>query len=240
MAHAARQKICLVGGSAGSHVLAASLDRSRFQVSLLTRRPTAYTGEVVCRWGLGGKESRGKLHRVSNQPDEVVADADVVLLSMPVGSSAATLQTIAPHIHPGCVVGTLCGQGGFNFWARQYLPAGTRCFGLMYFPYVARVAEGGYGRAVRASTGRVFGGHFAVACDDDGGGEEISLLLEKLVGPRGEKCRRASWLEVLIAPSNQARRCAGLDFMCVGLGRTEGAPIRPRIPIHNKNDRGNW
>jgi len=203
--HTRRLNVCLVGGSAGSHVLAASLDRELFEVNLLTRRPEAFS-TISCTFD-DGSTVQGTLQRASAVAAEVVPQADFVLLSLPVGASVEMLSSIAPHVAEHAIVGTLYGQGGFQFWMRQLLPAqASRSFAFKYFPFVARIPPGGYGCRVHASSGRVHGGELAVACDRASAisEEPLSTLLAQICSIIGvaQPCQ-VPWMELLLAPNNQ-------------------------------------
>lgn len=198
-----RISVCLVGGSAGSHILAGSLDRNHFKVSLLTRRPESFSSEVTCRHS-NGQILNGALDTVTSDEEEVIPNADIILVNLPVSVAAEAMSSIAPYVSPTkCAVGFLYGQGGINFWAQQLLPTGTVCFALKYFPWVARIPAGGYGNLVDCSTGRVFGGQLGIACTDAAAAGAIASLVPHIVGVPDEECGIVSWTDILLSANNQ-------------------------------------
>jgi len=92
-------------------------------VNLFTRRPDEWKQHVECDItdGLTGKVSgthRGTIHRKSNNPIDVIPQADVIIFCLPVHLYRTVLDQIAPHISndkPQVYVGTVFGQAGFDW-----------------------------------------------------------------------------------------------------------------------------
>ncbi len=116
-----KMNITIVGGSNSAHTLIPLLSHFGHSVNLLTRNPEKWSDEIIMKYILpdGTEKSRikGKLNIVTSKPEEVIPLADIVILSLPVSSYRDVLHKIAPYLRndPGVFVGTIYGQGGFNW-----------------------------------------------------------------------------------------------------------------------------
>ena len=136
-------EICICGGGNLGHVMAgfmASLGQDN--VSLLTRRPRLWADRLIVDTPYETLE--GRLARVSDNPADVVAGADMVLLCLPGWSIGPTLELIAPWLGQDAAVGSVVSSTGFYFEAIRVLPRGTKLFGFQRVPFIARTEE--YGR----------------------------------------------------------------------------------------------
>ena len=134
-------RIALVGGGAGNHVLLARLDRSKFDVSLLTRKPHA-------DWNVHAQFQDGTIVQgapkiVSDNPQDVIPHADVILLSCPAHAHQPILQNISQYVRMNSFVGTMFGQGAFDKVA-QDCGISSRLFALQLFPFVCRIISPGF------------------------------------------------------------------------------------------------
>lgn len=114
---------------------------ARFTGRPAVRRSSwAHKGEVV-----------GRLHRVSDQPRDVIPDADVVFVAAPANAHPPILRAIAPHTRDGQLVGALYAQGGFDWAARAALGprvgAVRAVFGLQNIPWICKAPV--YGKEAR-------------------------------------------------------------------------------------------
>ena len=112
------------------------------QVCLLTRRPE--------RWSLqpevidpDGHRFTGTLSRVTAHPQEVIPDADIVLLCLPGFSIESVLQEIRPWLSPRTAVGAIVANTGFFFAAHELLPASQPLFGFQRVPFISRISAYG-------------------------------------------------------------------------------------------------
>lgn len=120
--------VTIVGGGNSAHVLIPFLHETGHVVNLMTRRPSAWNKErVVCevQCGLTGdvtKLHEGKITNISSDPADVIPDADVIVLCMPVASYREALKRLAPFINrekKEVFVGTIYGQAGFNWMVHE-------------------------------------------------------------------------------------------------------------------------
>ena len=132
-------KITICGGGNLGHVCAGFLSANgENQVSLLTRKPGVWSKHIDvtdCK----GNVFHGKLERISNIPEEVVPDADVVLICLPGYAIENELKSIAPHLSPSCLVGSVVSNTGFFFAAFETLPREQPLFGFQRVPFISRI-----------------------------------------------------------------------------------------------------
>ena len=150
-----RPTITLVGGGSSAHVLIPFLSRTGHTVNILTRRPGDWSPTVeVQLQSCDGRPShcfRGVLNSASDRPEEVIPQADVVVLCMPVSQYRAALHRLAPYIKDSddVLLGTMYGQAGFNWMADEVKNKfGIRkvtVFAIGLLPWICRTIA--YGRA---------------------------------------------------------------------------------------------
>ena len=117
--------VTVVGGGNSAHVLIPFLGETNHTVNLMTRRPTEWKDTVKCE--LQNMDAQvletfhGTISKKSSNPADVIPDADVIILCMPVHQYRAALFNLAPHIDPSreVFVGTIYGQAGFNWMVHE-------------------------------------------------------------------------------------------------------------------------
>lgn len=86
--------------------------------------------------------------RVSDKPEDVIPEADIILVAAPANAHPSILKSIAPHIRQGTYLGTIYAQGGFDWAAQQSFSQDfsslAALFGLQNIPWLCRTTE--YGR----------------------------------------------------------------------------------------------
>ena len=137
-------KICICGGGNLGHVVTGFMAARGADVSLLTRHPERWQQQIFVSTPDGGT-LKGTIGRISNRPEEVVADADIVLLCLPGFSIREELLHIRPFLKTGTAVGSIVSSTGFFFEAMELLPPDTPLFGFQRVPFIARTVE--YGRS---------------------------------------------------------------------------------------------
>lgn len=122
---AARLTVCIVGGGSSAHVLVPLLS-VRHRVYLLTRHPADWSESVVTEvmdatTGTLEAVHYGRIAKKSSDARDVVPGADVIVLCLPVHQYRPALDRIGPHISSDkeVFVGTVYGQGGFNWMVRS-------------------------------------------------------------------------------------------------------------------------
>ncbi len=141
-------RICICGGGNLGHVVAGFLAaREDCVVSLLTRRPALWQQQLTISTPYG-RQLVGRLERISSEPAEVIADADLVLLCLPGYSIQEVLLQICPFLKPRTPVGSVVCSTGFFFEAMERLSPDTPLFGFQRVPFIARTTTYGHSAAL--------------------------------------------------------------------------------------------
>ena len=138
-------KVCICGSGSLGHVCAAVLaSREGVSVSLLSRKPNLWAGEIVAT-DPDGKQYRGPFETVSSSAQEVIPGSDLVLLCLPGFAIRPTLEKIKPFVGD-TPVGSIVSSSGFFFEAMDVLPE-QPLFGFQRVPFIARTEQ--YGHSAR-------------------------------------------------------------------------------------------
>lgn len=117
------------------------------QVNVLTRRPQDWGTAIAITTEGSSWEHKGDfvgpLHKVSDNPAEVVPGSEVVIVAAPANAHPDLLRKVAPHVDYGARVGALFAQGGFD-WAAKQAFGPERCEWLISMSWLKR-EEGGAG-----------------------------------------------------------------------------------------------
>ena len=124
------RQVTICGGGNGAHVTAGYLGWKGVRVNVLTRRPREWAGALAIStqgssWEEKG-EFTGPLHKVSDDPAEVVPGSEYVIVAAPANAHPDLLAKVAPHLDYGAKVGALFAQGGFD-WAVKQAFGPERC-----------------------------------------------------------------------------------------------------------------
>ena len=155
--------LTICGGGNLGHVIAAFAAHRGYEVRLLTRHPERWSHDITIDTP-DGKLITGHISRISNRPEDVIPQSDIILLCLPGYAIADCLRGIAPLLYPqmggrpesaatppplggGWVgaIGSVVSSTGFFFEALKILPPTTPLFGFQRVPFIARVKE--YGRS---------------------------------------------------------------------------------------------
>ena len=145
--------ITVVGGGSSAHVLIPFISNTFKAVNLLTRRPELWSREVRAKYkGPEGEirgEYSGQITLASSLPEDVIPQADIIILCLPVSKYRPVLHRIAPHISQerDVFLGTIYGQGGFN-WMFQEVKSRFELLHTTYFaigliPWICRTVQYG-------------------------------------------------------------------------------------------------
>lgn len=142
--------IAIIGGGGAAHLLGALLGNRNHRVRILSSRPEKWKSRI--KLVDGENNIYGDIDKVSNDPDEVLHNAHVAVLCMPVHQYPHALGRIMPFLskNPQCIVGTVYGQGGFDWMVRSIaeknnLPVPPH-FAIGLLPWIVRTLE--YGETV--------------------------------------------------------------------------------------------
>ena len=166
-------RICICGGGNLGHVCAGFLANRGHQVSILTTKPERWsqTIEIVAPDG----SFEGKPAQVSSLPEEVIPQAEIVLVCLPGFAIHDELTKIKPYLSKNCLMGTVVSSTGFFFEAFEVLPADIALFGFQRVPFISRIIE--YGRKAELK-GYKDSLHVAIEQTEDK--ESVRVVLEQL------------------------------------------------------------
>lgn len=155
-------KVLLCGGGNAIHVLTSytgSLPDT--EVCILSICPgeagrlnaTITDGGIACENDLSSTKVHGQPNLVTDNPAETVAsgDIDVVIMAIPSTFHKDYLEALKPYLKPGCMVGAMPGQSGFDLCVCHILGSKfvqeSSIFALETLPWACRILE--YGRSVQ-------------------------------------------------------------------------------------------
>lgn len=137
-------KICICGGGNLGHVTAGYFAAQEdLKVSLLTTKPELWSRYLEVVDGKG-KTYKGKLDKISSEPQEVIQGADIVLVCLPGFAIHDVLCSIAPWLSIKTWVGTVVSSTGFFFEAMKVLPQKQPLFGFQRVPFISRIINYGH------------------------------------------------------------------------------------------------
>ena len=139
------KKICICGGGSLGHVIGGWLSaRNHAIVNILTGRPEKWQHEINVDTP-DGYVLNGNISRISNHPEEVISESDIVLLCLPGYMIAKQLEFIKPFLQPSALVGSVFSSTGFFFEALKILGNNQPLWGFQRVPFISRVEE--YGKS---------------------------------------------------------------------------------------------
>lgn len=148
------KKLVICGGGSSAHTLIPFLKDSIFEVSILTSKPDRWSSEITLEYqdtdGQLLETFKGNLKRASNNPKELIPEADYVVLCMPVHKYRVALHEIAPFLNKDreTFIGAIYGQGGFNWMVdeirHEYSLNRLITFSFGLIPWICRIIEYGH------------------------------------------------------------------------------------------------
>lgn len=166
-------KICICGGGNLGHVCAGFLANRGHQVSILTTKPERWsqTIEIVAP----DRSFEGKPAQVSSLPEEVIPQAEIVLVCLPGFAIHDELTKINPYLSKNCLMGTVVSSTGFFFEAFEVMPADIALFGFQRVPFISRIIEYGQKAELKGYKDSL---HVAIEQTEDK--ESVRVVLEQL------------------------------------------------------------
>lgn len=160
-----KTKVLLCGGGNAIHVLTSYIgSKDNCEVNILSLFPgeadrlrdnipmmeEGKNGGIKCINDLGQGDIYGKPNVISNDPSIVATNVDVIILALPSFTHQMYLEALKPYIKPGCTVGSMPGEGGFDLCCRHVLGdelvTQINIYALETLPWACRIVE--YGRTV--------------------------------------------------------------------------------------------
>ena len=135
--------ITICGGGNLGHVCAGFLSAQEANsVSLLTTKPDEWSKSIDVI-DYKGNVYHGCFKSISSSPDEVIPQAEMVLICLPGYAIGNVLESIAPYMKPSCWVGTVVSSTGFFFEAFKHLRKDQPLFGFQRVPFISRITHYG-------------------------------------------------------------------------------------------------
>lgn len=139
------KKVCICGGGSLGHVIAGWLSAHKYaKVNILTGRPEKWNKEIFVDTP-EGEILIGGIEKISSKPEDVISEADVVLLCLPGFMIAKQLEAIKSVVQPTTFVGSVFSSTGFFFEALNILGDKQPLWGFQRVPFISRVNE--YGKS---------------------------------------------------------------------------------------------
>jgi len=136
--------ITICGGGSLGHVIAGWLSsKGHAVVNILTGHPGNWEHLLKINTP-DGFVLEGKIAKISDNPQEVIPESDIVLLCLPGFLIEKQLQVIKKSLNPSTYVGSVFSSTGFFFEAIQILDRKQPLWGFQRVPFIARVEEYGH------------------------------------------------------------------------------------------------
>ena len=137
--------ITICGGGSLGHVVAGWLSaRNHAVVNILTGRPEKWQHNIVVDTP-DELILNGCIAQISNNPEDIIPESDVVLLCLPGYMITKQLEAIKPFLKPSTYVGSVFSSTGFFFEALNILGNEQPLWGFQRVPFISRVEE--YGKS---------------------------------------------------------------------------------------------
>lgn len=198
--------ITICGGGNLGHVTAGFLAvQEGLTISLMTTRPDQWTHyvEVV---DLNGNVFRGKIDTISAHAEDVIPNADIVLICLPGFAIHDVLTNIASYLKPQTWVGTVVSSTGFFFEALKVFPNTQPLFGFQRVPFISRIINYGHVAELKG-----YKESLSVAVEQIENKEIVRATLEKLF--KTPTHLLDSYYEVSLSNSNPLLHTARLYTM---------------------------
>lgn len=134
--------VAIVGGGGSAHLLSVLLSERGHSVRLLSSKPDLWRRELDLLTDEG--TIKGRIAKVSSNPYDIMHDAEVAFLCMPVHQYPVALRSVMSILskNPKCIIGTVYGQGGFDWMvkatAKELGIAVPRHFAIGLLPWIVR------------------------------------------------------------------------------------------------------
>lgn len=137
------KRVCICGGGGLGHTCTAVLsNHAHVEVDMYTHHPEQWNRQI-CVHTPDNNMLIGHLAHITDKPEYVIHNADVVLLCLPAFLVEQTLKEIQPFLRKETVVGAIVGNSGFFLYAHQILPNNAPLFAFQRVPYISRVIDYG-------------------------------------------------------------------------------------------------
>jgi hypothetical protein len=166
---------CICGGGSLGHVIAGYLGANAdVRVSMLTQRPQLWKNDIEVHTP-EQTIIHGHIHTISSNPEDVIPQANIILLCLPGFAIKQQLQLIKPYVNSTTFVGSVFSSTGFFFNAMEILNEDVPLWGFQRVPFICRTRE--YGQSANLLG---YKSNLNIAVERTDEKEDFRLLIEKL------------------------------------------------------------
>lgn len=140
--------ITVVGGGNIGTQFAVHCAHAGHSVTMYTSRPDEFDSELTIVDESGNVVLKGTLNNATSSAEVAMADADLVLITVPSTLMKKTADEIGPFIRSNALIGVVPGNGGSECAFKKCIDRGITFFAIERVPAVARLIE--YGKTVRS------------------------------------------------------------------------------------------
>jgi len=208
------KSICIIGGGNAAHALAALLPFRGYETTMwcpfqdeaerINVGLAEQDGYMIADFSSHNTPSgiiKGKPLLVSKNPQDVVPDADVLIMPLPSFVYPSTLKDIKPHLRAGQILCVTPGQGAFDWYAQDIL--GTELMneiiiiGLMPMPFNLRIET--FGKLVHV---QMLKQKYSIGVLPRTAYSNAKALIEGMFDGSVQPAGNGSFLEVTMFPIN--------------------------------------
>jgi hypothetical protein len=165
----------ICGGGSLGHVIAGYLGANAdVRVSMLTQRPQLWKNDIEVHTP-EQTIIHGHIHTISSNPEDVIPQANIILLCLPGFAIKQQLQLIKPYVKSTTFVGSVFSSTGFFFNAMEILNEDVPLWGFQRVPFICRTRE--YGQSANLLG---YKSNLNIAVERTDEKEDFRLLIEKL------------------------------------------------------------
>ena len=198
--------ITICGGGNLGHVTAGFFAAQEgLHVSLLTTRPDQWSHHIEVI-DAKGHVFKGCLETITTQAEDVIPNADIVLVCLPGFAIHDVLSNIAHFLNPQTWVGTVVSSTGFFFEALQVFPKTQPLFGFQRVPFISRIINYGHSAELKG-----YKDSLSVAVEQIDDKEKVRATLQELF--KTPTHLLDSYYEVSLSNSNPLLHTARLYTM---------------------------
>ena len=96
-----------------------------WKINVMTRRPEAFNREIIAYTAKSAWESKGnmvgRINKISTNAADVVPGSHIIIICSPAQTKNQILEDIKPYVGDNCLVGSIFGQGAFDWQAQHAL-----------------------------------------------------------------------------------------------------------------------
>jgi len=131
--------VTIIGSGNIAHALVACLNKKEIdKIFVLTSHPFK-----IKRIKTNIEFCEGNVDIVSNKPEEVIPNSDLIIFTVPANVRKNTIERIAPFVKENTILGAFPGIAGFNEEVEELIKKNINIFASQRVPYIARVQEKG-------------------------------------------------------------------------------------------------